>query len=35
MRTIVGVRDNRLGVYGTVTHRGRLAVGEPVFFHPA
>lgn len=35
LRTIVRVRDNKAGVYGTVTRRGRLAVGQTVFFEPA
>jgi uncharacterized protein YcbX len=35
LKAIVRVRDNRAGVYGTVTRRGRLAVGQPVFFEPA
>jgi uncharacterized protein len=34
LKTIVRVRDNRAGVYGTVTRRGRLAVGQPIFFEP-
>ena len=34
MKAIVRVRDNRAGVYGTVTRRGRLAVGQPIFFEP-
>ncbi len=33
--TIVRARDNKAGVYGTVTRRGRLTVGQPVFFEPA
>jgi hypothetical protein len=32
LKAIVRVRDNKAGVYGTVTRRGRLAVGQPVFF---
>jgi uncharacterized protein YcbX len=28
-------RDNKAGVYGTVIRRGRLAVGQPVFFEAA
>jgi uncharacterized protein len=32
LKAIVRVRDNKVGVYGTVTRRGRLAVGEPIFF---
>jgi hypothetical protein len=34
LRAIVRVRDNRAGVYGTVTRRGRLTVGQPIFFEP-
>ena len=32
LKVIVRVRDNKAGVYGTVTRRGPLAVGQPVFF---
>jgi len=35
LRAIVRVRDNKAGVYGTVTRRGRVAVGQLVFFEPA
>ncbi len=35
LKAIVRVRDNKAGVYGTVTRRGALAVGQPVFFEPA
>ena len=35
LRAIVRVRDNKAGVYGTVTRRGRVAVGQPIFFAPA
>lgn len=35
LKAIVRVRDNRAGVYGAVTRRGRLAVGQPVLFEPA
>jgi MOSC domain-containing protein len=35
LKAIVRERDNKAGVYGTVTRRGRLAVGQPVFFEPA
>jgi len=35
LKAIVRVRDNKAGVYGTVTRRGRLAVGQPIFFAPA
>ncbi|MES2522445.1 MAG: MOSC N-terminal beta barrel domain-containing protein [Gemmatimonadota bacterium] len=31
LRTIVRIRDNKAGVYGTVTRVGRLEVGQPVF----
>jgi hypothetical protein len=34
LKAIVRERDTRAGVYGTVTRRGRLAVGQPVFFEP-
>lgn len=32
LKVIVRVRDNKAGVYGTVTRRGPLALGQPVFF---
>ncbi len=32
LRTIVRARDNKAGIYGTVTRRGRIAVGQPVFY---
>ena len=35
LKAIVRERDNKAGVYGTVTRRGRLAVGQPIFFEPA
>jgi len=35
LKAIVRVRGNKAGVYATVTRRGRLAVGQPVFFEPA
>lgn len=35
LKAIVRVRDNRAGVYGAVTRRGRLAVGQAVLFEPA
>jgi uncharacterized protein YcbX len=35
LKTIARVRDNKAGVYGTVTRRGRLEVGQPVLFEPA
>jgi uncharacterized protein len=31
LKAIVRVRDNKAGVYATVTRRGRLAAGQPVF----
>jgi len=34
LKTIVRTRDNKAGVYGTVVRRGRLAVGQAVFFEP-
>jgi uncharacterized protein len=34
LKAIVRVRDNKAGVYGATTRRGRLAVGQPVFFEP-
>jgi hypothetical protein len=35
LKAIVRVKDNKAGVYGTVTRRGRLAVGRPILFEPA
>ncbi len=35
LKAIVRARDNKAGVYGTVTRRGRLAVGQPILFEPA
>jgi hypothetical protein len=35
LKAIVRARDNKAGVYATVTRRGRIAVGQPVFFGPA
>ena len=35
LKAIVRERDNKAGVYGTVTRRGRLSVGQTVFFEPA
>ena len=35
LKAVVRVRDNKAGVYGTVTRRGRVAVGLPVFLEPA
>jgi uncharacterized protein YcbX len=35
LKFIVRARDNKAGVYGTVTRRGCLTVGQPIFFEPA
>lgn len=35
LKALVRERDNKAGVYGTVIRRGRLAVGQPIFFQPA
>lgn len=35
LKAIVQVRNNQAGVYGTVTRRGSLRAGQPVFFEPA
>jgi uncharacterized protein len=35
LKAIVRARDNKAGVYGTVTRRGRLTVGQSIFFEPA
>jgi uncharacterized protein YcbX len=35
LKAIVRERDNKAGVYGTVTRRGHLAVGQPIFLEPA
>ena len=35
LKAIVRLRDNKAGVYATVTRRGRLAVGQPILFEPA
>lgn len=35
LKAIVHVRDNKVGVYGAVTRRGRVSAGQPVFFEPA
>jgi hypothetical protein len=34
LKAIVRERGNKAGVYATVTRRGRLAVGQPVFWEP-
>ena len=34
LKAIVRVRDNKAGVYATVTRRGRVAVGQPIFYEP-
>ena len=35
LKAVVRTRDNKAGVYGTVVRRGRLAVGQRIFFEPA
>ncbi len=35
LKAVVRNRNNKAGVYGTVVRRGRLAVGQPIFFEPA
>ena len=35
LKTIVRVRDNKAGVYGATTRRGRISVGQPIFFERA
>ena len=35
LRVIVRTRNNKAGVYGTTTRRGRLVVGQSIFFEPA
>ena len=35
MKAIVRARDNKAGAYGAVIRRGRLAVGQPIFFESA
>jgi MOSC domain-containing protein YiiM len=32
LKAIVRERNNRAGVYATVIRRGRISVGQPVFF---
>lgn len=32
LRTIVRVKDGKAGIYGTITRRGHVAVGQSVFF---
>lgn len=34
LKAVVRERDNKAGVYGTVLRRGRLAVGQSIFFEP-
>lgn len=34
LKAIVRQRNNRAGVYGAVLRRGRIEVGQPVFFEP-
>jgi uncharacterized protein YcbX len=35
LKTIVRMRDNKVGAYGAVIRRGRVAPGQSVFFEPA
>jgi len=35
LKAVVRERDNKAGVYGTVIRRGRLAVGQPIFYRRA
>jgi len=35
LKAVVRERDNKAGVYGTVIRCGRLAIDQPVYFHPA
>jgi uncharacterized protein YcbX len=35
LKAIVRARDNNAGVYATVTRRGRVAVGQAIFYTPA
>ena len=35
LKAVVREHQNTAGVYGVVTRTGRLAVGQPLFFHPA
>jgi len=35
LKAVVRERDNRAGVYGTVTRRGKIAEGQPIFFERA
>ena len=35
LKAVVRVHENTAGIYGAVTRVGRMAVGQPIFFHPA
>ena len=35
LKSIVRERDNKAGIYGTVTRCGRLVVGQPILFEPS
>jgi uncharacterized protein len=35
LKAVVRVHQNTAGTYGTVTHTGRLAVGQTIFFRGA
>ena len=34
-KAVVQANQNNAGIYGTIIRIGRLAVGQPIFFHPA
>ena len=34
LKSVVRANGNHAGIYGTVTHIGRLEVGQPIFLHP-
>lgn len=35
LKTVVRANQNNAGIYGAVTHTGRLAIGQPVILHAA
>jgi len=35
MKAVVRANQNNAGIYAAVTRIGRLAVGQPIFLHPA
>lgn len=34
LKAVVRERDNKAGVYGVTLRRGRIEVGQPVYFEP-